>query len=184
MKLLKIAALVAAMGAVGAQANVVITSVTGTSSAVNSAFYAADGNFPAFQQDWQVQTAWWYFNNDSVVFTFDQPYQITGMTISVDNNDYYRVYLSADGTTWDDYHTVLAFEGLAGYGMDEFSPSKPATAQFYSYARVTALAGDGSNSVGELQFNGVAAPIPEPETLALMLGGLAALGLKLRRRAG
>lgn len=183
MKLLKIAALVAAMGAVGAQANVVITSVTGTSG-VNNAFRAADLDWPAFEQDWQDRTAWWYYNDESLDFTFDRPYQITGMTISVDNNDYYRVFLSTDGSTWDDYHTVLAFEGAAGYGMDQFSPSKPATAQFYSYARVTALAGDGSNSVGELQFNGVAAPVPEPETLALMLGGIAALGLKLRRRAG
>ncbi len=183
MKLLKIAAVVAALGAVGAQAATVGMTVVG-SAGVNNAIFAADGETPAFETPWQEGTAWWYGLDEALTFTFDQAYQITGITINVDNNDFYRVDLSTDGTSWVDYHTVLAFDGAADFGMDTFTPSKPATADFYRLARVTALAGDGSYSVGELQFNGVAAPVPEPETLALMLGGIAALGLKLRRRAG
>ena len=186
MKLLKIAALVAAMGAVSAQAATVgYISVTG-SAGVTNAELAGNGVFSPDGIYWQTGTAWWEgpweSPTDYVQFEFDKPYQITGIKLSVDNNDFYRVELSKNGSDWVDYHTVLAFEGAVNGGMDTFTPSKPSTSEAFSFARVTALYGDRFYSVGEVQFNGVAA-VPEPETLALMLGGIAALGLKLRRRA-
>ncbi len=186
MKLLKIAALVAAMGAVGAQAAdmVVYTDVSG--DGIFEAGRAGNGAIPPQFDPFDNASAYWFDASKTLLFTFDQAYTITGMTLSVDNNDFYVVELSQDGIEWDDYHTVLAFQGVVQEwqgGMDTFTPNKPATASAYSFARITAYPGDGSYSVGELKLNGVAA-VPEPETLALMLGGIAALGLKLRRRAG
>jgi hypothetical protein len=182
MNKLGMVALLAAFGTAGAQAaNVGFASVTGTAGVTNAA-KAGDGVFPALGQFYQQDTAYWTGQGESVLYTFDMAYRITGMTLSVDNNDFYRVELSSNGSTWQTYHTVLAFEGSVNGGMDTFSPSLPATADFYSFARITALAGDGLNSVGELQLNGVAA-VPEPETMALMLAGLAAFALKLRRKA-
>ena len=40
----------------------------------------------------------------------------------------------------------------------------------------------GYFSAAEITVNGVAAPVPEPETYALMLGGLGVMGLLARRR--
>jgi len=185
MKLLKIAALVAAMGAVGAQAAIPVgyANVTSTGGIVNNIEFAADGDFPDLWQDWTTETAWWFGTAPSVVFQFDRPYQITGFEASLDNNDDYVIELSPDGTEWTRYYTVFLEDGTVGEGMDRFKPAVTGVTDFFSYARVRARAGDNSYSVGELQFSGVAA-VPEPETLALMLGGIAALGLKLRRRAG
>jgi hypothetical protein len=77
---------------------------------------------------------------------------------------------------------VLAFDGTVNGGMETFTPSVIATADFFRYARITGSFGDGYNSVGEVQFTGVAAVVPEPTTVALMLSGLGAVGLLARRR--
>jgi PEP-CTERM motif len=184
MKLLKIAALVAAMGVGAAQAvPVVFSSVVGTAGVTGTSF-AHDGNYPPLWQFWQTDTAWWTGFNESVVFEFDQPYQITGFKASLDNNDDYVIELSNDnGETWTRYYTVFSEDGTVSDGMDTFEPAVAGSTNYFSQARVRARAGDGFHSIGELQFSGTTAPIPEPETLALMLGGIAALGLKLRRRA-
>lgn len=191
MKPLKIAALAAVMGIGSAQAaSVEFSSVTGTPGVTGTAF-AHDGNYPALGQFWQDETAWWdawLTPNQYLVFAFAKPYQITGFTASLDNNDNYRIDLSSDGEVWTPYAVVLSEDygdpiAMVDGGMDTFAPASVATRDYFSYARVRATGGDKFYSVGELQFNGVAAPIPEPETLALMLGGIAALGLKLRRRA-
>ena len=192
MKLLKIAALAAVMGIGSAQAaSVAFSSVTGTPGVTGIAF-AHDGNYPELGQYWQEETAWWdawLTPNQYLVFAFDKPYQITGFTASLDNNDNYRIDLSTDGEVWTPYAVVLGEDygdpiAMVDGGMDTFAPASVATRDYFSFARVRATGGDKYYSVGELQFSGVAAPIPEPETLALMLGGIAALGLKLRRRAG
>jgi len=188
MKLLKIAALVAAMGMGAAQAEQVqFTSVTGTAG-VTDAFRAADGNYPALGQTWFIDTAFWEGQSDSVTFTFLHPYQITGFKASLDNNDDYVIELSTNGSTWTRYFTVFAEDygdplAMVDGGMDTFEPPVAGKTDYFSYARVRARAGDCCSSVGELTLYGTTAPVPEPETLALMVGGIAALGLKLRRRA-
>lgn len=183
MKKLLLASLVGALVSVGAQAAtpVLYSSITGTAGVTNAA-NAGDGVFPANGDDWNINAAFWQGTVDNVSFTFDKAYQITGLKLTVDNNDYYRVYLSTDGSTWETYHTVLAFEGSVPDGVETFTPNLPATANFYRYARIAALAGDNLYGVGEVQFSGVAAAVPEPTTVALMLSGLGAVGLLARRR--
>lgn len=183
MKKLLLASLVGALVSVGAQAatTVAYSLITGTAGVSNAAL-AGDGYFPPDWTHWTVDTAYWTGDAESVTFTFDQAYQITGLKLSVDNNDFYSLSLSKDGSTWQPYHTVLAFEGTVGGGVETFTPNVIATADFYRYARISASFGDQYNSVGEVQFSGVAAPVPEPTTVALMLSGLGAVGLLARRR--
>lgn len=183
MKKLLLASLVGALVSVGAQAAtpVLYSSITGTDGVSNAAL-AGDGYFPPNGTHWQTDTAFWEGDAQSVTFTFDQAYQITGLMLSVDNNDFYSLSLSKNGATWQPYHVVLAFEGTVDGGMETFTPNVIATADFYRYARITGSFGDGLNSVGEVQFTGVAAVVPEPTTVALLLSGLGAVGLLARRR--
>jgi hypothetical protein len=183
MNKLLLASLVGALVSVGAQAAgpVVISSITGSAFVVNAEL-AGDGYFPPNTTEWTTDTAFWAGDAEHVTFTFDKAYRITGLKLSVDNNDFYTVSLSTDGTTWQTYHTVLAFEGTVLGGMETFTPNVIATADYFRYARISASYGDGYNSVGEVQFSGVAAAVPEPTTVALMLSGLGAVGMLARRR--
>lgn len=167
----------------GAQAATTVgyTSIVGTGG-VTSPELAGDGFYPADWTHWQIDSAWWTGEQGIVTFTFDKVYAISGLKLTVDNNDYYRVQLSTNGTQWDNYDTVLAFEGLVGGGQDTFVRSVTTTAPVYKYARIFALAGDGYYSVGEVQFTGTAAAVPEPGAAALMFAGLAGVGMLARRR--
>jgi hypothetical protein len=177
------AALASALVSAGAQAAtpVLYATVTGTAG-VNHSALAGDGIFPADGTEWTTSTAYWSGDNEAVTFKFDKAYQITGLKLNVDNNDFYFVSLSSDGADWHPYHAVMAWDGSVGGGVETFTPNVTATADFFRYARITASHGDGWNSVGEVQFTGVAAAVPEPTTLALMLSGLAGVGFLARRR--
>lgn len=167
----------------GAQAagTVGYTSITGTGGVTNAAL-AGDGNFPADWTNWTTDSAWWVGEQGAVTFAFDKAYAISGLKLTVDNNDFYRVQLSTNGTQWDNYDIVLAFEGAVLGGQETFVRSVTTTAPVYKYARVFALGGDSYYSVGEVQFTGTAAAVPEPTTAALMFAGLAGVGLLARRR--
>ena len=95
---------------------------------------------------------------------------------------------------WTDFTSPLSFEDLArGWSADEFA-GKLLSAQleggplyinaltFYSvgeHAYQYSYGGDGRVT----SIDGIAAPVPEPETYALMLLGLAAVMFAARRRA-
>lgn len=70
----------------------------------------------------------------------------------------------------------FAFDGKSG---DSSLPFAALVAGDYYYT----VSGIGSGSQGGLYtFTSTAAPVPEPQTFALILGGLAAVGMMIRRR--
>lgn len=70
----------------------------------------------------------------------------------------------------------FAFDGASGTSSHPFAAL---VAGDYYYT----VSGIGSGSQGGLYtFSSTAAPVPEPQTFALILGGLAAVGLMIRRR--
>jgi len=179
------AAALLSSGASAAQAT--ITAVD-CSVGVNTCSFAHDGNFPAEWQDWTTQTAWWTGMADSVTFTLAGTHLLTGLTVSLDNNDGYLMEASTDGVNWAPLLSVPAAFGSVGYGMDTFSTqvadpqfeaSLVFTPQWASQVRISAFEGDGLHSVGELVL---ASAVPEPGTGALLLAGSLALGSVARRR--
>lgn len=161
----------------------------GCSTQVTGCAFAADDVFPAEGQQWQTQTAWWTGFEGAVTFTLAEPLVVTGLKVSLDNNDSYQIDASLDGDLWSPLATIGAGIGNVGGGMDTFS-TNPVDPFFTAgivftpgpaaYIRITAFGGDSLNSVGELQV--FTTPIPEPGTWALMAGGLLATVAGARRR--
>ncbi len=71
----------------------------------------------------------------------------------------------------------FAFDGTTGDGPGHTFATLVAGNYYYT------VSGIGSGSQGGLYtVSSTAAPVPEPQTFALILGGLAAVGLMIRRR--
>ena len=122
--------------------------------------FAGDDAFPDEWQYWQSETAWWTGFEGSVTYTLSAPMLISGLTVSLDNNDSYTIDGSLDGQTWSTLLFVGSSIGTVGGGMDTFStigshPQYDAglagifSPMMASMVRITAVDGDALNSVGE-----------------------------------
>jgi hypothetical protein len=183
-------ALAATLVTAAQAAMVPVTSVGATDPVVGDPAVLIDGSFPAEWTYWQDPVnVHWVGPANKLVFNFGQDYLITGLDVSVDNNDSYQFDASLDGVNWSPLATALLYEGNVGSGMDTLS-SNPGSPEFVPglsiaapvlarFARVYAIDGDNLYSVGEVQFQGTPA-VPEPSSLALVLAG--ALGLGAARR--
>jgi hypothetical protein len=125
-----------------------------------------------------------------VTYTLSSATVISGLTVSLDNNDSYVIEGSLDGRNWHKMLFVGSTMGSVSFGMDTFStlaghPQYDAglasafAPMAASMLRITAVDGDTQHSVGELQVTAV----PEPGAWAMMATGLVGLALARRRPA-
>lgn len=168
-------------------ATATVTTVT-SSAGVTNAAAAADGFVPADGTFWQTTSGWWNGNADTITFQLDQGYNLSSAVITADWNDIYRFSVSTDGINYTQLFTISGLfdqppSANVSAGQVTMPVSFAQTALAYNYVRVQAIFGDGFNSIGEVSFSGVAAPVPEPGTLAFMAAGVGVLGFVARRRA-
>ena len=155
---------------------------TGASLAAQSSI--VDGVFrPEFTQ-WNTGSWWWdqdpSVNANPVVttITLNQSYTLDSFSVQADDNDTYRLEYW-NGAAWQlawDIPTQPSF-GLVTRNSGLLASITT------NQLRFTATGGDNFYAVSEIQAFGVPA-IPEPETYALMLAGLGAVGFVARRRRG
>ena len=172
--------------AAAAHAVPTVVGVTGSAGVTNAAA-AADGFTPANGTTWNVTSAAWIGNADTITFKLDQAYHLSSAVITADWNDIYRFSVSTDGVNYTQLFTVSGlFDQPAntnvGFGQVTMPVSFAPTALAYQYLRAQAVLGDGSNAIGEVSFSGVAAAVPEPSTWAFMLAGVGVIGFVGSRR--
>jgi hypothetical protein len=168
-----------------------------------------DGVTPGEGTYWQgtaeVPTVWWRMEADSVnkiygvayiSLAYDQLYNIQDITLSVDNNDAYKVTWTDTVTNpvWRDLFVIETNYGEINDGMDTMSTVSgddeyvsgidfaPVAAR---YLRITAIGGDDMYSIGEFTAFGspITAAVPEPATMLLFgLGLLGVAGFKRRMK--
>lgn len=152
------------------------------SGVMASAASVTDGAFLGNGHQWDQGSVWWDIRatgsgNNSIEIDLGGNYRLNNFLIEADNNDTYRVEYFSGGnwqTAWD-----VPMQG--SWGMESRNAALGGDITT-SKLRLSATGGDGYYSISEFQANGVQAPVPEPETYAMLLAGLGVIGVALRKR--
>jgi len=172
-------------------------SASGTGNYHHSTDLLIDGNIPNEFTWWKAAAnVYWYGTTPTFTIDLGSLYTVENVLLQVDNNDYYNVDYSANGSTWNNLFSITSGVGEVWWGMDTMSTDSfnseyiagidftPVSAQ---YLRIYATGGDYRYAVSELQAYGTVAPVPEPATMLLLgsgLLGLACVGRKRINRKG
>jgi len=161
----------------------VTVSATGT---YNGLVYINDGTFPGEFSQWQTSTTWWSGEGPKFTIDYGSTYNITDVTLSVDNNDDYRVEWSNDNASWNQLFSISRHYGEVSWGMDTMSTDNMNIAEYISnidfapveaqFLRIFATGGDRLYSVGEFQASGTdVSAVPVPTAFWLMGSGIIGL---------
>ncbi len=172
-----LAAVVSAEAAIIPPASV---SVTGSGTYYNSASLISNSVFPGEGSVWTgPQCTYWYGTAPYFVLDLGGNFNLNAITVSVDNNDSYRIDYSSDNSSWAGLHTIAIGEGNIGWGMDTFFDIPVDVSA--RYLKIYSIGGDNMYSIGELNAYG-SAPSTVPEPLTVLLFGMGGLATALSRR--
>ena len=137
-----------------------------------------DGIFLGNGHTWDNDTVYWSGTDAIVQIDLGASFSIVSLKVEADNNDTYQVDYRI-GDTWQPAALVPAAYNGGGLQLRTIHLDTPVAT---NGLRIYSTGGDGLYSVSE--FQAFAAPVPEPETYALLLAGLGLVAAVARRRAG
>ena len=188
-KQLALAALVLCSGLAQAAGNVALGGTVSLSGAtfgdsagwccgsLAAASTVTDGAYLPNGTQWNVDTVFWTGGANTITVELAAAANVTHLDLQADNNDDYGVSYRDLGGTW---HSLTTISPHRSWGTD-MGDATFAGVDATAFA-ITAVGGDGYYSVSEFQAIGTTLAVPEPETYALMLLGLAGVGMAARRR--
>ncbi|MDR7308564.1 PEP-CTERM sorting domain-containing protein [Rhodoferax saidenbachensis] len=137
-----------------------------------------DGSFVANGQQWNIGTVFWggAYGADVITISLPTLSSVSSLVLQGDNNDDYLIRYRNASNVWADLATISPNRSW-GMDMGGATFASPVTANAFS---ISIVGGDGLASVSE--FQAIGAPVPEPETYALLLAGLGLVGTVARRR--
>jgi len=156
----------------------------------------SDGVIPPDYTPWDSTFDIWTYDAGSTVrFDFAGPVRISSLLGTFDNNDDY-VFTFYNGTTQTGQVMAAAADGFVSVGaggVETFEGSDSSDGHYYSPFDLSGSpilatsvvmsigpSNDSALGIGEVQFNGSAAP--EPASWAMMIGGFGLVGATMRRR--
>lgn len=135
---------------------------------------------------WTSGTVYWSGLTPSIVFSFNQEYLISEASVQADDNDAYLLeYWNAAGGSWEQLWAVPNFDSYGSGMQTRPNPNNHFERQLLSQSvqtdqvRITAVSGDNSYSLSEVQIYGTS-PVPVPGSILLFYIGI----LGLTRVAG
>lgn len=145
----------------------------------NNKSYINDGitATPGTQWSSKDYSVWWTGGGQSVEIQLAKKSRISSMSVQADNNDQYQVDYWDDASGSWQYAWTADKVGSSGNGWQGGLRTRDNSGLDISTdkLRVTAVSGDGHFSVSEVRASG--APTPAPPAMAVLLMGLAGLGL-------
>jgi len=142
-----------------------------------------DGNTFELGHRWNLNTVYWHDTqaSDTILIALGHTSIINSIFLQADNNDQYKVEYHGTDHLWHDLTTLAPPNPPINYGLGNVSYTLGAAVTADGF-RITGVNGDNLYAVSEFQANGTAAPVPEPESWAMLAAGFGLLGLMVRRR--